>query len=527
MSGKLRADPASLLPLARKILGFLEPDPALQARWLETPGLHDPSAAAAVVQAAERLKLAVQQREKVIVAGDYDADGILGTAILTGALRRQGVEAGFYIPDRIREGYGLQEKTVRLAAEKGYGLLVTVDNGVQAHEALAAARAAGLDVIVTDHHQFSRTPDAGWFVHPALMEAPFASLCGAAVAYELIRQAGWDTDYELILAGVASVADQMEVTGQTRALIFRALQLLGTTADPHIRLLAGQDPATETDLSFQVIPKINSLGRLSDMVNANNAVRYFLCSDIRQLMPLARSITEINERRKTMSRQVAAEAEARLVSAGTGVIFLESPSWHEGIIGLAAGSLCEKTGRAVILAARNPGGYKASMRVPEGIDCMQLLAGFDGFTSLGGHARAAGFSLDLDQREAFVSWLETVQVPPAVRKKPVVIDPEDLTVPAIRQLDALRPFGTGFEMPEVSIENPDISCIRSFSGDRHRRYILENGLEAVRFNQPDGERTLPGSRIRALTGKPSVNVWMQAVRPQLILSDVVTGDSSN
>lgn len=107
----------------------------------------------------------------------------------------------------------------------------------------------------------------------------------------------------------------------------------------------------------------------------------------------------------------------------------------------------------------------------------------------------------------------------------MVIDPEDLTVPAIRRLDALRPFGTGFEMPEVSIENPDIACIRSFSGDRHRRYILENGLEAVRFNQPDGERTLPGACIRALTGKPSVNVWMQAVRPQLILSDVVTGDS--
>ena len=110
MSGKLRADPASLLPLARKILGFLEPDPALQARWLETPGLHDPSAAAAVVQAAERLKLAVQQREKVIVAGDYDADGILGTAILTGALRRQGVEAGFYIPVCRKKPCGWQPK---------------------------------------------------------------------------------------------------------------------------------------------------------------------------------------------------------------------------------------------------------------------------------------------------------------------------------------------------------------------------------------------------------------------------------
>ncbi|WP_352230626.1 DHH family phosphoesterase, partial [Faecalibaculum rodentium] len=145
MSESVRVTPEMLLPLACKILGRLEPDQSRWMTWLETPELHSPSQADAVVQAAARLKQAAASHEKVIVAGDYDADGILGTAILTGALRRQGIETGFYIPDRIREGYGLQEKTVRLAHEKGYSLLVTVDNGVRAEEALACAADLGMD----------------------------------------------------------------------------------------------------------------------------------------------------------------------------------------------------------------------------------------------------------------------------------------------------------------------------------------------------------------------------------------------
>lgn len=521
MSESVRVTPESLLPLACKILGRLEPDQSRWMTWLETPELHSPSQADAVVQAAARLKQAAASHEKVIVAGDYDADGILGTAILTGALRRQGIETGFYIPDRIREGYGLQEKTVRLAHEKGYSLLVTVDNGVRAEEALACAADLGMDVIVTDHHQFETPPQAAWFVHPALMEPEFSTLCGAAVACELLRHTGWATDYELLLAGVASVGDQMAVTGQTRALIFQALEQLKTDCDPHIRLLAQGIPENETDLSFQVIPKINALGRLSDLANANNAVRFFLTDDFRHISSLAQGICQINDRRREMSGRMVQEAQSR-VRPGSTVIFLEDPTWHEGIIGLAAGSLCETTGRPVILAARGQSGLKCSMRSPEGVDCMDLLKGFDRFVTLGGHSRAAGFSLDLKDRDDFEAYLKTVTVPHAQKADPLDVKAADLTIPAIRQLDALRPFGTGFELPELRIQDPAVAFVRDLSAGRHRRYVMENGLEAMRFNQPDSEKALSPDQIRWLTGKPSVNVWMQTARPQLILSAVGT-----
>ena len=521
MAGRLRAASSQLQPLAQKVLAFLEPDPDKREQWLQEPELAPVSRAPAVQAAAKRLKLAASRKEKIIVAGDYDADGILGTAILVDALRRQGIQAGFYIPDRIREGYGLKEKTVQMAHDKGYTLLVTVDNGVLAHEALQKAADLGMDVIVTDHHQYEQEPQAGWFVHPAVMEPVFATLCGAAVAYEIIRAASWDTAYDLELAGLASVGDQMQVTGETRALIAGAVSLLNTHPDPHIVNLAGPGPLNETDLSFQVIPKINALGRLSNLANANNAVRYFLSRDPVQIQSLAAGICQVNDRRKDMSRQMVKEIASRMNPADP-VIFVEDPAWHEGIVGLAAGAISEQTGKPVIVASRVPGGYKASMRGPEGTDCMQLLKGFDRFTALGGHARAAGMSFDLEDKAALTDYLSGLKVPAAVRKPALTVKPEDLTVSAIRQLDVLRPFGTGFELPRMRLEDPDIVRTTELSQGKHRKYLLSNGLEALRFNQPAQEHVLNPARIRALEGRPAVHVWMQAATPQLIVSDLDT-----
>lgn len=518
MSGKLRAKVQDLEPLARKVLDRLEPDPEKQEDWLRELDLAQPSQA--LSGAADRLQQAKDRKEKVLVAGDYDADGILGTTILTGALRRQGIDTGFYIPDRIREGYGLKPKTVQMAHDKGYTLLVTVDNGVHATEALDLAKKLGMDVIVTDHHSYETEPEAGWFTHPKVMEPVFSSLCGAAVAYELIRVLGWESPKELVLAGVASVGDQMAVAGETRALIQQAVKRMNTQMDPHLRYLVPEGPVDETVIAFQLVPRLNAVGRLSDMANVNNVVRYFLCDDPAQTAQLADQICRINERRKDMSRRMIQQIEQQ-ADLSQPVVFLSDKGFHEGIVGLAAGHLCQSTGKPVIVAAQNPDGFKASMRSPEGIDCLKLLEGFDGFTALGGHERAAGFSWDLADQPAFLQYLQDLQVPEAARRaEPLAVDPDDITVSGIRELDLLRPFGTGFELPAFEIDHPDIIRTADLTGGRHRRYTLSDGLEAIRFNQSEIELRTPASAIESLEGTPSINVWNGISRPQFLIDRI-------
>ncbi len=180
---------ANLTTFSEKVLRYLEPDESRWSYWLEKQELQSVSEATCIHTFVDRIKNAREQNKKVIVCGDYDCDGILATTIMVDGLQKYGLEVGFYIPDRIKEGYGLNCNTVSLAHKKGYELLVTVDNGVKAHDALSLAKESGMETIVTDHHRIEEEICCDVLVHPTKMEESFSTLCGAAVAYECIRGA--------------------------------------------------------------------------------------------------------------------------------------------------------------------------------------------------------------------------------------------------------------------------------------------------------------------------------------------------
>lgn len=509
--------------LTKKVLEFLEPDTSKWEYWTTSQPLNSISESACMERFKKRIAQAVSNCEKVIVAGDYDCDGISATTIMVSGLRQLGLECGFYIPDRIKEGYGLSEATVTLAHKKGYSLIITVDNGIKSTQALALAKELGMDVIVTDHHTMDEEVNCDIVVHPTLMESCFETLCGAGVAYECMRVLGVDNDYLLQLAGLASISDMMIVKGQTRALIQNALRLMNQTHEKHIFSLATDREVNETSIGFQVVPKLNAIGRLSNLANVNNVVRYFLAQDDESIFTLGQQITQINTIRKQLSDQM--QKTALMKCKGNEDIFMiEDASFHEGIIGLVAGSICASFNKPCIVLAKNEQGYKASMRSPEGFNCMDFLGEYPHFVTFGGHGNAAGFSLNLNEYDLFKKFIHTriKEYTYSVKKKnTLVIDDEELSLKTIQSLDILRPFGPGFVFPSFEIVQPKIKSLYDFQNHKHRKYTLDSGLQCMRFNQSEAEYKKSVNAIYSFIGTVQINQYQGRKQVNFVIDEIV------
>lgn len=495
--------------LVEKILKIREPNEKKWSRWTEQKELAPVSKSESVQAFVSRMKEIKEKEEKVFIGGDYDCDGILATTIMKDGLQRFGIECGFYIPDRIQEGYGLHSETVELAHRKGYTTIITVDNGVKAFEALNRAHELGMQTIVTDHHQIDEPVPCDLLVHPAGMESVFSTLCGAAVAYECIRALGTNTTYLLELAAVASIGDMMEVVGQTRALIQQGLTSLGKDNELHLMSLANDRMLNEMGVAFQIVPKLNAIGRLSNLANANNVVRYFLSDDRQYMYRLCAQISDINNRRKRLSEQTVKVAKQNC-SLQDDILLITESSFHEGIIGLVAGNLCAEYQKPVIVLTKNQEGYKASMRAPDGFDCMKFFHDFDAFAAFGGHSQAAGFSLDLQEYENFRSYVRekgrTFKWKPK-KLQTLIISPNELTISEIESMDILRPFGPGFEMPLFEIIAPNIKSLFEIQNGKHRKYTLDNGLQCMNFNQSEFDRDQSVNSIFSLIGQVQINEY--------------------
>lgn len=509
--------------LTKKVLNYLEPDSSKWEYWTSFQSLYPVSQADCMKKFKERIVSAKENHEKVIVAGDYDCDGISATTIMVSGLRKLGLTCGFYIPDRIKEGYGLNETTVSLAHKKGYTLIITVDNGVKSVPALNLAKELGMDVIVTDHHIIEGEVPCEVLVHPTLMEPYFETLCGAGIAFECMRVLNLDTDYHLQMAGLASVSDMMNVTGQTRALIQNAIQIMNQSHEKHIFSLATDRQLNETSLGFQVVPKLNAIGRLSNLANVNNVVRYFLAEDEASIYNLGQQIVQVNSIRKQMSDQMQKKALSKC-NANDEIIIIDDVSFHEGIIGLVAGSLCARFQKPCIVLAKNEQGYKASMRSPEGFNCVDFLSGFDKFTAFGGHANAAGFSLNLSDYSEFLKCMKNRfanYVWNQSERKTLKIDDEELSLAAIQSLDVLRPFGPGFVFPSFEIEHPKIKNVYDFQNHKHRKYTLESGLICMRFNQSNSEYESSVNSIRSFIGSVQINQYQGRKQANFVIDEIV------
>ncbi len=509
--------------LLKKVLTYLEPDSSKWGYWMSKQELFDVSKAECMMVFKERIEKAVENKEKVMIAGDYDCDGISATTIMVSGLRSLGLDCGFYIPDRILEGYGLNENTVRLAHKKGYSLIITVDNGVKAHNALSEAKEIGMDVIVTDHHMIDENVDCFCLIHPDTLEDCFETECGAAIAYECMRVLGIDSSYHLQLAGLASISDMMQVTKQTRAIIQNALISINESHEKHIFLLASDLELNEVGIGFQVVPKLNAIGRLSNLANVNNVVRYFLSDNDRELYSLSCQITQMNDMRKKMSEQMVKQA-LKKVNLNQDILICMDESFHEGIIGLVAGNLCSTYQKPCMILSKGNQGYKASMRGVDGFHCVEFLRPYDKFTAFGGHAGAAGFSLNLNEYDEFIDFIKQRMKEYHWQKeirKTLVIGEDELSLSTIQSLDVLRPFGPGFEFPMFELKKPDIKSIYDFQNHKHRKYTLQSGLQCMRFNQSSLEVSKSVNQIASFIGSVQINQYRGRKQANFVIDEIV------
>ncbi len=513
----------NLSDFTRKVLTAMNPDPELARQVLNPQGLYPISQSESMKRFVDRMEKARENQEKILVAGDYDCDGIMSSTIFVEGLKAYGLTVGYYIPDRIKEGYGLKPKTVEMAAEKGYNLIVTCDNGVKADPALERAKELGVEVIVTDHHLLPENVECEVLVHPDTLEAAFSTLCGAGVAYECIRALGIEQDRFLIWAAMASIADCMEVRGETRAIIQEGLKLFNQKGEPHLEPFVRSKPITERDAAFQIAPRVNSIGRLADRANVNTFVRYLEAVNPRVISQYADKVIALNDNRKQLCNMVYAQSQA-LIHPTWNVLLAMSPNFHEGVIGLAAGNLCSQYGKPAIVCTKGESGYKGSMRGPKGFHCLNFLSEFDGYSALGGHAQAAGFTVQEDRWEDFETFVKTYSRKfewEPVEEVTISIEPEEITIENIRSLDAFRPFGQGFELPRFRLDQPEIVSQFDLSGGTHRKFTLANGVQAIHFNQSSTDAASDPSTIESLIGTLSISCYRGRESADFVIDEIV------
>ena len=382
-----------------ELQSLLQPDPAPEAK------AHFPDLECAV----QRLLLACREGQALAVCGDYDADGMTSTALLVGVLSRLGAKPQAAIPSRQSEGYGLNAAMVERLAEQGVKLLVTVDNGISAREALERAEALGLEVIVTDHHTIPpQRPPLLALLHPALTppSSPYRGLAGvglayvlaAAVAERLRNPQALRTALDLFCIG--TIADMAPLTGVNRRWLQEGLPQLHRSALPGLRALAELSgledrPIDSQGVGFRLAPRLNAVGRLAD---PQLAVELLTTSDADRALELAERCEQLNRQRRELCDGIEAEANALVEADGDqrpAFLLLAQNHWHHGVIGIVAARLVERWGLPVaLLAGEGNGRLRSSVRAPEGfaVDAA-LSACSDLLERFGGHPAAGGFTV--------------------------------------------------------------------------------------------------------------------------------------
>jgi single-stranded-DNA-specific exonuclease len=463
-------------------------------------GLHDPALlpdAAALVARVERARAA---GERVLVFGDFDADGLTGLAITVRALRRFGVDAEPYVPSRLEEGHGLSLRAVDTAETDGRSLIVTVDTGSTSGHEIAEASRRGIDVIVTDHHRLPpELPAVVALVNPHRDDSiyPDPRLTGSGVAFKvaqlLLAGVPGASDAALALAELATigtVADVAPIIGENRAIARLGLDRLRTAPLPGLAAmleLAGVAPASvdlET-VGYVIAPRLNAAGRVGDAIEA---ARLLLTDDPAEAAELAARLQAANLVRRDLTKTAIAEAQAVLAAdPGDAAATVVRGDWPVGVIGLVASRLADERGRPAVVGTEIDGVIRASCRSAAGFDLAAALADCsDLFIRHGGHPGAAGFELTPDRwetfRERFLA-LVTNGLPPSSDGRPALR--VDLVVPApevdygfLAELHRLDPTGPGNPDPLVAVEGLTVTRVRAANGG-HTQLTLRKRLDVV------------------------------------------------
>jgi single-stranded-DNA-specific exonuclease len=514
---------------------FLNPAPPTLASLVAATGI----TRAKLTEVHSLIDVHLSAGHDICVFGDYDADGITATATLWQALIKyaEGNKSRIlpFIPDRHRHGYGLSVKAVdEILAGDGFKttkfsdfmpqLIITVDNGIVANEAISKLRASKVDVIITDHHEIDVLPDANVIVHTK-------ATSGAGIAWIVALSLLEESEFaqKLIdLATIGIVADMMPLTDINRSLVVAGLQALSTTNRPGLRALYQtanfqDEKVSAYTISYMLAPRLNAAGRLADPYDA---LRLLCATGISSAQPLAQKINAHNVERQTMTDEAILKASRE---SSSHKIVLVRGQYHEGVIGLVAGKLTEVSGKPAIVMSVKDDVIKASARSVTGVNITELLRSLKvPFLSLGGHSQAAGFSLDPSKLNEFTQELyevaDTVILDEFLEKKLVVdteLNPQQVSLKLAKLLTQLEPFGMGNPKPKFLLKNLNVLEDRPLGvGGKHHKLILENGsgtLDLLLFNTKEKH---PLQSVKTVVATIDVNVWNGRESVQLIGSYV-------
>lgn len=529
--------------------------------------LPDPSEFRDMDAAARRLAEAVLANETVTIYGDYDVDGATSAALLVRLLRMLGHDARYYIPDRLLEGYGPSGEALVRLGEEGSSLIVTVDCGAMAHQALSMAHEAGVDVIVVDHHKCSaELPIAAALVNPNRLDesdagAAHGHLAAVGVAFLLaiatvrtLRDRGFfETRREpdlfslLDLVALGTVADVAALHGLNRALVAQGLKIMARRENTGMAALIDASrlsrAPTCSDLGFALGPRINAGGRVGE---STLGVRLLTTEDPEEARAIAAQLSILNEERRAIEAAVQEAAEEQLAAQhNRSVIVLAGSGWHPGVIGIVAGRIKEKTGKptlVIALDADDEGRGKGSGRSVSGVDLGSAIIAAREHGLLvagGGHAMAAGLTVEPDKLDSLSNWLDerlATAVMRAMEERSMLLDlalaPGGLTPNLVETLESAGPFGVGWPAPRVAV-GPVRLVKADIVGKDHVRLIASGrdggSFKAVAFRSAEtelGQALLHGSRGRSLwlAGRVKLDDWGSRPQAELHLEDAAWAD---
>lgn len=478
----------------------------------------------------DRIHEAIDNQEKICIYGDYDCDGILATTILVQAFLELGVEVGYHIPHRFEDGYGLNVHRVKQMAEKGYSLIITVDNGVKSFEAIECANELGVDVIVTDHHQLDvDLPDACAFIHTHLSpDYPFKEISGGFVAYKLASALlGHQDKYLYCLAAITAISDMMPLLDENRSLVQKALIFMKEEKYQSLELLLDHKEYSTTSIGFIIAPKINSFGRLPEYCHPNILVKYFLKNATAQLrMKVAQYAKQINQKRQTLTNEQYALAHPQ---QDLPFLYYASEDLHEGLVGLIAGKYTREYEKPsfVMHYDKTEGIYKGSARSVEGFSLHDFFMKHeDQLLVYGGHALAGGFSLKEDNLDSFYHSIEDEIKNLNLHsiKEALLIDEDDLSIENIESMALLEPFGMGNEEPLFCLKNIKILNIQLLSQGKHLKLELmgQHGkISALYFQKGSLYEHIKNLQKISLIGTLSINEFRQQKTMNFIIKDIL------
>ena len=499
--------------------------------------LHDPYELHDMDKAVTRIRQAIENYEQILIYGDYDADGMTSASIVKEALEQLGAECQVYLPNRFTDGYGPNASVYKYFIEnQGISLIVTVDNGVAGHEAIELAQSMGVDVIVTDHHSMPEVlPDAYAIIHPEHPEAdyPFKHLAGCGVAFKLATALLEEVQVELLdLVAIGTIADMVSLTDENRILVKYGLSVLKNTQRIGLQELfkiAGiqENEVDEETVGFQIAPRLNALGRLDD---PNPAIELLTGFDEEEARDIALMINQKNEERKEIVQKIYDEAKT-MVNPDNPVQVLAGEGWNPGVLGIVAGRLLEELHQPVIVLNIENGLAKGSARSIEAVDIFEALDPHrDLFVAFGGHAGAAGMTLEASKLEALsqvlVAYIEDNKLDLST-KNDLFLDEElslpDLTLETLKNFEKLAPFGMDNKKPVFYLKDFKVENARTMgAGNTHLKLKISQAsavLEVVAFGLGELATEFSQTKNLELAVTLSVNKWNGQTSLQLMLVD--------